>query len=60
MLWSEFLATDPEVPGSIPSVTSFADKLWAWNGVYCLVRIAENLLERESYGSGLESRDYRP
>jgi hypothetical protein len=24
--WSEFLATDPEVPGSIPDVTTFSEK----------------------------------
>jgi hypothetical protein len=24
--WSEFLATDPEVPGSIPSDTRFSEK----------------------------------
>jgi cytochrome c oxidase assembly factor CtaG len=26
VLWSEFLATDPEVPGSIPGVTRFSEK----------------------------------
>jgi hypothetical protein len=25
-LWSEFLATDPEVPGSIPGITRFSEK----------------------------------
>jgi hypothetical protein len=25
-LWSEFLATDPEVPGSIPGATRFSEK----------------------------------
>jgi hypothetical protein len=24
--WSEFLATDPEVPGSIPGATRFSEK----------------------------------
>jgi hypothetical protein len=24
--WSQFLATDPEVPGSIPGATSFSEK----------------------------------
>jgi hypothetical protein len=24
--WSEFLATDPEVPGSIPDATRFSEK----------------------------------
>jgi hypothetical protein len=26
--WSEFLATDPEVPVSIPGATTFSEKLW--------------------------------
>jgi hypothetical protein len=26
VLWSEFLATDPEVPGSIPGATRFSEK----------------------------------
>jgi hypothetical protein len=30
---SEFLATDPEIPGSIPDVTTFSEKQWVWNGV---------------------------
>jgi hypothetical protein len=25
LLWSEFLATDPEFPGSIPSATTFSE-----------------------------------
>jgi hypothetical protein len=31
--WSEFLATDPEVPGSIPSSTRYSEKSWVWTGV---------------------------
>jgi hypothetical protein len=31
---SEFMATDPEVPGSIPGATRFPEKLWVWNGVH--------------------------
>jgi hypothetical protein len=31
---SEFLATDPEVPGSIPGATRFSEKWWVWNGVH--------------------------
>jgi hypothetical protein len=31
--WSEFLATDPEVPGSIPGSTRFSEKQWIWNRV---------------------------
>jgi hypothetical protein len=26
--WSEFLATDPEVPDSIPCATIFSEKCW--------------------------------
>jgi hypothetical protein len=25
-LWSEFMATDPEVPGSVPGATKFSEK----------------------------------
>jgi hypothetical protein len=32
--WSEFLATDPENPGSIPDATRFSEKYWVWNGVH--------------------------
>ena len=32
--WSEFLATDTEVPGSIPGATSFSEQQWVWNGVH--------------------------
>jgi hypothetical protein len=31
---SEFRATDPEVPGSIPGATRFSEKSWVWNGVH--------------------------
>jgi hypothetical protein len=30
---AEFLATDPEVPVSIPGATRFSEKQWVWNGV---------------------------
>jgi hypothetical protein len=30
--WSEFLATDPEVPGSIPDATRFSEKWRVSNG----------------------------
>jgi hypothetical protein len=50
-LWSssqEFLAANPEVPGSIPGATRFSESQWAWNGVHsALVRINEELLERK-------------
>jgi hypothetical protein len=50
--WSEFLATDPEVTGSIPGATIFSER-----GPLSLVRITEELLEWKSSGSGLENRD---
>jgi hypothetical protein len=31
---SEFLATDPEVTGSIPGLTKFSEKYGIWNGVH--------------------------
>jgi hypothetical protein len=31
---SELLATDPEVPGSIPGATKFSEKYWLYNGVH--------------------------
>jgi hypothetical protein len=46
--WSEFLASNPEVPGSILDATRFSDRQWIWNGVHsALVRINEELLERK-------------
>jgi hypothetical protein len=32
--WSEFLATDPEVLGSIPGASRFSEKQRVWNGVH--------------------------
>jgi hypothetical protein len=50
------LATDPEVPGSIPGATRFPEFQWVWNGVHsALVRIIEKLLEIKSTGAGLEN-----
>jgi hypothetical protein len=43
--WSEYRATNPEVRGSIPGATIFSAPL-------NLVRIAEELLELKSKGSG--------
>jgi hypothetical protein len=44
----EFLAANPEVPGSIPSATRFSEWQWVWNGVHsALVRVNEELLERK-------------
>jgi hypothetical protein len=33
-LWSGFLATDTEVPGSIPGATRFSEWWWVWDGVH--------------------------
>jgi hypothetical protein len=49
---SEFLATDPEVLGSIPGATRFSEKQWGWKGVHSLMSITEELLEWKSSGSG--------
>jgi hypothetical protein len=54
LLWSrvsEFLATDPEDPGSIPGATRFS-VVGLERGPLSLVRITEKLLEWESRGSG--------
>jgi hypothetical protein len=32
--WSEFLATDPEVPSSIHGASRFSDKQRVWNWVH--------------------------
>ena len=32
--WSEFLATDTVVSGSIPGATRFSEWQWVWNGVH--------------------------
>jgi hypothetical protein len=54
--WSEFLATDPDVPGSIPGATTF---FWEVVGLerspFSLVTTIEEPLERKSSGSGLET-----
>jgi hypothetical protein len=42
------LATDTEVPGSIPGAARFSEQQWVWNGIHsALVRINEELLERK-------------
>jgi hypothetical protein len=46
--WPQPLATDQEVPGSIPGATRYSEYRWVWNGVYSvLVRINEELPERK-------------
>jgi hypothetical protein len=56
--WSEFLAADLLVQGSIPSATTFSEKWWVWNGgPLSLMRITEELLGWKS--SGLQSTEPR-
>jgi hypothetical protein len=31
---TKFLATDPEVLGSIPGASRFSERQWVWNGVH--------------------------
>jgi hypothetical protein len=46
--WSDFLAADPEVPGSIRSPARFSEEQCVWKGAHsALVRINEELLERK-------------
>jgi hypothetical protein len=54
---SIILSLFPEVPGSIPGAPRFSEKQWVWNGVHSLVRTTEELLGRNSSGSGQENRD---
>jgi hypothetical protein len=53
-----FLATDPEVSGSIPEATRFFRIVVGLErGSLSLVRITEELLERKYTGFGLENRN---
>jgi hypothetical protein len=54
--WSEFLATDPEVPGSIPGITKKV--VGPERDPLSLVSTTEELLKSNSSGSSLESREY--
>jgi hypothetical protein len=57
--WSEFLAADPEVPGSMPGATRF---FWGVMGLeqgpLSLVTTIEELLGRKSSGCSLENQEY--
>lgn len=55
VLWAEFLAIDPEVPGSIARATRLSEKSWN-RGPHSLARIIEERLERKTGGSSLEKR----
>jgi hypothetical protein len=57
--WSEFLATDPEVPSSIPGDTRFSEKQWVWNGVHSAYWVQlRSYLKEKVAAPGLESREY--
>jgi hypothetical protein len=43
--WSEFLATDPEVLGSIPGATRFSEVVGLERGLLSLVSTTEELTE---------------
>jgi hypothetical protein len=46
--WSEFLAANPGVPGSILGATRFSEYQWVWNRIQsAFVRISEEVLERK-------------
>jgi hypothetical protein len=56
--WSEFLATDPEVPGSIPWHYKKKKVVGLELGPLSLLSTTEELLGRNSSGSGLGSLEY--
>jgi hypothetical protein len=54
--WSEFLAANPQVPGSVPDSARFSRvAVVLERGSLSLVRISEEELERKSSGFGLEN-----
>jgi hypothetical protein len=55
--WSEYLATNPEVPGSIPDQI-FWEVVSLELASLSHVSTIEELLGRNSNGSGLENREY--
>jgi hypothetical protein len=56
--WSEFLATDPEVPASSSGHYKKQKVVGLERGPLSLVSTTEELLARNRSGSGLESREY--
>jgi hypothetical protein len=52
------LTTDPEVLGSIPGASRFSEAVGLERGPLSLVSITEELLGRNSSGSGQENREY--
>jgi hypothetical protein len=57
VLWSEFLATDPYVPGSTPGVTRFSEMCGFGTG-FTQPREYNWATLKKSSGSGLENRAY--
>jgi hypothetical protein len=56
--WSEFLATDQEGRALFPALPGFLRNGGSGTGPLSLVSTTNELLERKSSGSGLESREY--
>jgi hypothetical protein len=56
--WSEFLATDPEVRVRLPALSDFLEVVGLELGPLSLVSITEELLGRNSSGTGLDVRKY--
>jgi hypothetical protein len=56
--WSEFLATDSEVRVPFPVLPNFLRCSGSGTGFTNFMSTIEELLERKSSGSGLESREY--
>jgi hypothetical protein len=54
--WSEFLCTNPEVPGSIPSDTIVYEKLWAQYDRLC--RLVGRVPGHKSRGPAFDSQRY--
>jgi hypothetical protein len=57
-LSSEFQATDPEVRVRFSALPDFLNSMGLERGPLSLVSATEELLGRNSSGSGLESRQY--
>jgi hypothetical protein len=57
-LWSQFLATDPEVRDLFQALPDFLSSSGSGTGTFSLMSTIEEVLERESSGSGLDNREY--
>jgi hypothetical protein len=56
--WSEFLATNPEARIRFPALPAFWEAVDLERGTLSIVNTIEELPERKSSSSGLESREY--